>query len=81
LKVKARGDSVSIADTMFYAKFLEVGAQGGGGKKGSRNRRGKPQTRRVLLPRPFLSTAADNEMPSLQKKILASLAAGIERKS
>lgn len=84
LKVRVKGDRVSVRDTQFYAKFLETGAKGGGGKKGSANKRKRgqnlPQTQRVLLPRPFVSVAADREMPDLQQQISKALAQGIDLK-
>jgi hypothetical protein len=58
------GESVSIRDAAYYALFLEAGARGGvgSGKKGVRGKRNKRRGvvgTRVLLPRPFLSTALD----------------------
>jgi len=70
------GMGVSIRDTEFYAKFLEVGAKGGGGRKGSANlgarRKGAKrtaQTARVLAPHPFLSTALASREKSLAQRI------------
>lgn len=72
----------------FYAIMLEAGAQGGGGKGsasiGRSHKRGgakgKPQTKRVMAPRPFISTAAEGEMPSLQKRISQALSQSIDLK-
>jgi hypothetical protein len=91
LKVKIRrdGDRVSIFDAIYYSKFLEVGATGGGGPKGSKNlkrshRRGAgpgiPVTNRKMLPHPFLSTAANDVMPNLSRQIKEALAKGIDLK-
>ena len=58
-----------ITDVEFYAKFLETGATGGGGRKGNRNKRGKPSTQRVLAARPFLSAALDSRRASIADRI------------
>jgi hypothetical protein len=91
LKVRQTGDRVTIFDVAesngFYARFLETGAVGGGGPKGSKNigrehkrggAKGKPQTRRVMQPRPFLSTAAEEALPSLGTRISAALSRSID---
>ena len=69
------GEGVAIRDSEFYARILEGGARGGGrvGGKGARNRRGKPQTSRVLLPRPFLSLALTMRQGSLGQRIRAAV--------
>lgn len=74
------GEGVAVRARMFYALFLEKGAVGGGGRKGSRNRRGKPQTQRVLLPRPFLTTALDSRAGSLGARIRAAIVDDIKFK-
>jgi hypothetical protein len=73
------GEGVAIRDKQFYALFLEAGAKGGGsqGGKGVRNRRGKPMTARVLLPRPFLSTALESRQQSIGTRIRDSIAQDI----
>jgi hypothetical protein len=90
LSYKAKGDRLTIKDGVFYAKFLEVGAQGGGGGKNSKSigrshkrggAKGKPQTKRILAPRPFLSVAIENDFPSLQKRIGAALSKSIDLKA
>ena len=63
------GEGVAVRSRMFYALFLEQGAQGGGGGKGNRNKRGKASTTRRLLPRPFLSTALAEQASGLGKRI------------
>lgn len=74
------GEGVAIRDNIFYALFLENGAKGGGRKggatgkgKGARNKRGKPSTARVLLPRPFLTRALEAREPSIGARIRASI--------
>lgn len=51
--VSRDGESVTIKAGVYYSKFLEHGAIGGGGRKGSRNKRGIPQTSRIMQPHPF----------------------------
>jgi hypothetical protein len=94
LKVSARGDRVTISDPAekkdaFYAVMLEAGAIGGGGRKGSKNvgrshkrggSKGKPVTKRILQPRPFLSIAAQEEMPGLEKRINQALQKSVDLK-
>lgn len=88
LKVSVKGDRVRVTDTALAAKFLETGAVGGGGKGsasiGRSHKRGgskgKPQTKRIMQPRPFLSVAADEEAPRLEQQIEQALKAGIDLK-
>ena len=69
------GEGVAIRDGVFYALFLEGGAKGGGrrGGKGARNKRGAPQTSRVLLPRPFLSLALAQRQASIGQRLRDSI--------
>lgn len=68
------GEGVAVRARAFYALFLERGAKGGGGrKKAGRNRRGKPTTARVLLPRPFLTKALDSRADSISRRIRAAI--------
>jgi hypothetical protein len=92
-KVKAKvgrgGDTIVISEP-YYAKFLEFGAEGGGGKQTGiaasgkqlrqRNKRGKPQTTRVLAARPFLYPAAEKEMDSIKDKLVKAFEQGISFK-
>jgi hypothetical protein len=71
-----------IIDTAFYAKFLETGAKGGGGRKGSgaKRKKGVPaalSTGRVLLPRPFLSTAMNMKRSSIDMRVKAAVNEGV----
>lgn len=75
------GEGVAIRDTMFYALFLERGARGGGRKRSAGQRvRGKSGTAtdRVLLPRPFLSTALERRQSSIGERLKAAVLDGIE---
>lgn len=72
------GTGVAIRETEFYGVMLEGGAKGGGGGKGARNKAGRgdkrgrrsmPTTTRVMLPRPFLSTAIKMREASLGERI------------
>jgi hypothetical protein len=83
------GEGVAIRDKAFYALFLQAGAQGGvgsgrGGGNGERNKTKRGEIfavgRRVLLPRPFLSTALDMREASLGERIKASIVDDIEFK-
>jgi hypothetical protein len=71
VSVTTRNDQVTarIRDVAFYATMLEKGAIGGGGKKGQRNKRGKPSTRRVLQPRPFMYRVLDEKASSLTERM------------
>jgi hypothetical protein len=81
-----RGLGVRIVDTAFYTRFLETGAQGGGGKKGARNirrRRGGKYAllqvvgRREMQPRPFLSTAMEQKAASVSVRVRDAVIQGI----
>lgn len=95
VKVARSGTSVSIADTARsatgsgapYALFLEDGAKGGGGKKGSRNVRKRINGKsvlvsvsgsRVALPHPFLSTALDQRESSVAQRVQEAVVSGIK---
>lgn len=78
VRVSRSALSVEIKATMYYALFLEHGAQGGGGRRKNRNKRGKPSTRRVLQPRPFLTTALAAAQNSLAERIKAAILQDIE---
>jgi hypothetical protein len=99
VRVFKSGEGVAIRDTAFYAKFLETGAQGGGGdthnqanillagEKGRFGRilRGKSRMKktainqsRVLLPRPYLTTALGMREASIRARVAASLNNGLK---
>ncbi|GAC1335495.1 MAG: hypothetical protein NVSMB20_10420 [Bradyrhizobium sp.] len=68
------GQGVAIRASAFYAKFLELGAVGGGGRLGSRNTRRRgvivaTHTARVLLARPFMGAALAERGGSLAGRI------------
>jgi hypothetical protein len=73
------GEGVSIKDTARYAAALQVGAHGGGGKKGSgRTRKQRlagapPSSVRVLLPRPYISAALDAKRSSITARLKAAV--------
>jgi len=86
VKTTLKGLGVRVVDSQFYTRFLETGAQGGGGKKGSRNtrrRRGGKSIllavvgRRVLQPRPFLTTAMDQKGDSITARVRDAVVQGI----
>jgi hypothetical protein len=60
-----------VVDTAFYAKFLEVGAKGGGGRKGNKRKKktAPPAGVRVLQPHPFISTAMSMKRSSIDKRV------------
>jgi hypothetical protein len=79
------GDGVMIRDTELYALFLEKGAKGGGvkGRRNSRSRKGGVTTvlakgSRVLLPRPFLSTALAERQASIEQRVKDAIIGDIE---
>lgn len=71
------GEGVAVRARVFYALFLQVGAKGGGKGKASRNRRGKATSARVLVARPFLSTALDSRSASLGTRIRDAIVSDI----
>jgi hypothetical protein len=73
VKPSKSGLSVRILDAAYYSLFLETGAKGGAGRKGNRNRRGKPSSSRVLAPRPYLSKALEDREASLSERIKESI--------
>lgn len=79
VKPLRRGLGVTIKDSVFYAKFMETGAQGGG-RKGVRSR--KPgsgqQTGRVMEPRPFLSTAFEMRRSSIERRVREAIEKGVK---
>lgn len=90
IKTSIKGDRVRVFDTAFYSKFLETGAQGGGGTnqkggKGTKNTRAKknqpkpaPSTVRVLEPRTFISRALDDQKATIEKKLIEAIEKDIE---
>jgi hypothetical protein len=89
VQTRLKGLSVRILDTAFYSRFLETGAQGGGGAKGSRNvrkrqggRRGKYVLmqvigRRQMAPRPFLTVAMEQKGDSISVRVRDAVIQGI----
>lgn len=83
-----RGDGVRIVDTAPYALSLEVGAVGSGSDSRTRVHRKRTweervaasDTKRRLLPRPFLSTALDQQENSISDRIRQAVLDGIEFK-
>jgi hypothetical protein len=79
------GRGVRIRDTAKYAKFLETGATGGGGKKGSGRKRkhrggkgkGAPTSKRIVLARPYLSAALDQKKASIEVRLQRAVAGGL----
>ncbi len=81
-RVSRDGTSVSIKEGMFYAKFLEAGASGGGrqrsGGGSARTKGGRVNTKRILQPRPSLALAFAQVQPTLKSRIIAALDGSIE---
>lgn len=78
LTIRAR-DAGSVA--------LEAGAVGGGGKSGAKNTRTshkhgakvlKQSTRRVMKPRPFISTAVEQDAPSIGPRLEDAIMHGLQ---
>lgn len=73
------GEGFAVRAREFYSLFLEGGAIGGGGKKGSararRHRRATAlqSTRRILEPRPFLGRVMREEAPELERRVKLAL--------
>lgn len=83
VKVNANRLSVVITDGTKYALSLESGAKGGGrNKNGSGNgkagRNGNPTTKRILLPRPYLSTALEQCESEIEATIVQSCKVNIK---
>src|ERR1700733_11845529 len=89
------GEGVSIVDTARsrsgsgapYPLFLEMGARGGGGKKGSRNAYKRVNRKYVLVsvtgtrvvePRPFLTAALTMREASILQRIKAAVESGMK---
>lgn len=75
-----RGKSLSmiISDKAFYAKMIETGSVGGGGRKGNRNKRKRGEVTqassgRVQAARPFLSTAVEKNTQNLGETLVESI--------
>lgn len=74
------GDGVAVRARAFYALFLEIGAKGGGGRKRTgankysrSGKRDRTTTKRVMLPRPFLSAVLDERSASIGQRISAAI--------
>ncbi|MCO6414812.1 HK97 gp10 family phage protein [Siccirubricoccus sp. KC 17139] len=84
VRVSKSGFSVAIRNTAFYAKFLETGAVGGGGRRGTRNKRNRrgqvlqQSTIRTLAPRPFLSVALHRTENIIRSNLEAAMQNGIK---
>ncbi len=77
---------VTISDTVYYAKFLETGAEGGGPQR--RNTRANKRkgtskvvnSKRILQPRPFISTALDSKRDAIDARVRDAVVADLELK-
>lgn len=77
---------VTVKDSVYYAKFLETGAEGGG--PGSHNTKANPKRKtrkvvrgkRVLEPRPFISRALDAKRSDIDERLKVAVLADIEFK-
>lgn len=84
VKVNANRLSVVITDGTKYALSLESGAKGGGRNKNGSTRRmraninGNPTTKRILLPRPYLSTALEQCESEIEATIVQSCKVNIK---
>ena len=67
------GEGVAVRFSAFYAVMLEGGAHGGGPGRKFRTRRGAPGSQRVLVKRPFLSTAMDERRGSIDRRVRAAV--------
>ena len=79
--IKARagaGTSATVIDSAWYALPLEKGAEGGGGKKGSRNKDGVTMTPRHLAARPFMEVALDRMKPKIDALVQAAANQSVE---
>ena len=79
--IKARagaGTSATVIDSAWYALPLEKGAEGGGGTKGSRNKRGQTMTPRHLAARPFMEVALDRMKPKIDALVQAAANQSVE---
>ena len=72
------GEGAAIRDRAFYSFFLTAGAVGGGKGKGSRNRRGKTGSSRVLTARPFLEPALASRAGSIEARMREAILHDIE---
>jgi hypothetical protein len=99
IKVNVKRGSVRVSDAAtahrgaaaFYARFLELGAQGGAGsgrrgvaglRNTGRHRTGQRRTqgKRVLAPRPFLSTAVQRNERAITALIGEAVVDGLDFK-
>lgn len=77
------GEGVAVRERAFYALFLAKGAKGGGGQKGTANKRSRGRLRalvgsRVLLARPSLETAMARQSAGLMSRVQAAASAGVK---
>lgn len=78
-KVTKNRMGVRVTGNAYYALALEAGATGGGGKqRGKANRTGEQRTTRHMEPRPFLSTALEQETPNVERFLHQAIIQGIE---
>lgn len=84
VKVSRTGQSVRIIEDQYYAKFLEIGAKGGGrqrkGGGSARTKHGRISTRRIMASRPSLHLAYQQVQPTLQSRIINALNGSIQFK-
>lgn len=80
------GSGFAVRERQFYSLFLEAGARGGGGRKGStknrRHRRGMKQAafagQRVLEPRPHLDRVMQEQAPEIDRRVRLAMEKGLK---
>jgi hypothetical protein len=91
VKMLRSGEGVAIRDYAIYALSLEAGAAGGGKGLGNPTRSHKKRTladriksaqglghTRILMPRPFLSAALEQEENSISERIKTAVTSGMK---
>lgn len=80
-RVTKNGLGFTLYDRQPYAVMQEAGSSGGGGRRGSRNRRGKPVTKRLQPAHPFISAILKQDFSKIQKRMVAAINQGIAFKA
>ena len=65
--------SARVVAGAYYSTMMEVGSDGGGGRKGNTNRKGRNSTRRTQAPRPFIQNAVEGKMDDAGTSIVEAI--------
>lgn len=75
-----RVDGISVVSSVYYSRFLETGARGGGPGRRNRGNRTGVRNIRLLQPRPFISAALEAKRVGIEARIASAAIEGVDWK-